>query len=134
MNVCATCGEEVRRRRSNARYCSSQCKKDAHREDLIRIAGSNLSNGSTGAIGELQACVDLLLRGFHVFRSVSPACPSDLVALRHGRLYLIEVRAGSVNALTRRWYFHKGKHVGYADAFEAIDETLGCTKAYTRAR
>jgi hypothetical protein len=39
-----------------------------------------LATGTTGAIGELLAAADLMRRGFHVFRALSPHCPSDLIA------------------------------------------------------
>lgn len=45
-----------------------------------------------GAIAELRVEADLLARNFHVFRSESPACPCDLIAMRDGVCVKIEVR------------------------------------------
>lgn len=47
---------------------------------------SFLPTGTTGALNELLVCTDLLERGYHVFRSVSPSCPCDLVAYRPGQI------------------------------------------------
>lgn len=56
------------------------------------------STASTGAAAELSACAYLLTRGFHVFRSVSPACPVDAVAFRPGEMPIkVEIKALSRN-------------------------------------
>jgi hypothetical protein len=52
-----------------------------------------LSPNNVGAVCELQVCADLLQRGFHVFRSVSPHAPCDLVVLIGCDLLRVEVRA-----------------------------------------
>lgn len=43
---------------------------------------ASLPTGTIGAIGELLASADLMRRGYHVFRALSPACPCDLLAYR----------------------------------------------------
>ena len=54
-----------------------------------------LSNGTIGAIAEIQVCADLMKRGYHVFRAISPSCHCDLVAYKTGEtLYRIEVKKG----------------------------------------
>ena len=57
------------------------------------------SNGSKGAFGELIVSADLLKQGFHVFRSVSPNCPCDLVAMDElGRVSRVEVKSSKPSA------------------------------------
>lgn len=53
----------------------------------------NISPNNIGAICELQACSDLLMRGFSVFRSVTPNSKCDLVAIHNSKCYRVEVRA-----------------------------------------
>lgn len=48
---------------------------------------------TVGAVCELQVAADLLQRGFHVFRSVSPHAPCDIIIILNGRMFRIEVRA-----------------------------------------
>jgi hypothetical protein len=48
---------------------------------------------TVGAVCELQVCADLLQRGFHVFRSVSPHAPCDVVAIIGAQTIRVEVRA-----------------------------------------
>jgi len=50
--------------------------------------------GTVGAISELRVCVDLLSRGFEVFRAVSQSCSCDLAILKSGQLLRIEVKTG----------------------------------------
>jgi hypothetical protein len=42
----------------------------------------------------LVVAADLLKRGYHVFRAMSPACPCDLVLLENGHLLRVEVTTG----------------------------------------
>lgn len=54
-----------------------------------------------GALCELEVSVDILKKGGHVFRSISPHAPCDLVVMFDGRLVTIEVRASTNGAATR---------------------------------
>lgn len=58
------------------------------------------STGSKGAFGELLVSADLLKQGFHVFRSVSPNCPCDLIAMDFmGRVSRVEVKTSKPSVL-----------------------------------
>lgn len=71
------------------RYCSAECRRTAY----LGAPLPTLSSGTVGAIQELRVCVDLMARGFHVFRAMSPSCPCDLVAWDpEGRVLRIEVK------------------------------------------
>lgn len=58
----------------------------------MRSAYPGLATGTVGAIGELRVCVDLLAKGYEVFRAVSPSCSCDLLVLKSGVVTRIEVR------------------------------------------
>lgn len=78
----------------NARqtFCSARCV------DLFWSKGadeeSNLCTGTRGAIHELAVSIDLMRKGWHVFRAISPACPVDLIAMRDGVIYRVQVKKG----------------------------------------
>jgi PD-(D/E)XK endonuclease len=55
------------------------------------------SHSSRGAASELRACASLLEAGYHVFRSLSPACPFDLVAQKDGKFLRVEVKSLGFN-------------------------------------
>jgi len=48
-----------------------------------------------GAIGELMVASDLMKRGYHVFRAMSPSAPCDLLVMREGLSARVEVRCVS---------------------------------------
>jgi len=51
--------------------------------------------GTVGAINELYVANDLMARGMSVFRSLSPSCKCDLIAmLQNGELKKVEVKTG----------------------------------------
>ena len=56
---------------------------------------------TSGAIAELRVATDLLARGYHIFRSVSPASPCDLIALKDGLCITIEVRTIKVTTISK---------------------------------
>lgn len=62
-------------------------------------------NASTkGAVGELIVSADLMSRGFFVYRCLSSTGPFDLVAVRDGEMFRIEVRCGHIDSEKRLQY------------------------------
>lgn len=59
--------------------------------DRERFIGKG-GNSTIGALCEVVVCADLLDRGIHVYRSMSPDSPCDLVALVDGKPFRIEVK------------------------------------------
>lgn len=85
-------------------FCGSECRRQKQRADYRRFNGMTdheptLPSATTGAISELVVSADLLRRGFHVFRALSPSCPCDLVGLDgNGKMIRFEVRTSSLSA------------------------------------
>ncbi len=110
--VCINCGEEiqvhkVKRTRGQAKYCDPSCQKEYWKK---KYAGQNtiwgVSSSTVGAINELRVSVDLLRRGYSVFRALSPSCPCDLVLLKDGDVFRVEVTTGH-NSSNGRLYYPK---------------------------
>ena len=57
-----------------------------------------MSPGTVGAINELKVGEDLLVKGYDVFRALSPTCSCDLVALKNKRLLRVEVKTARYSA------------------------------------
>jgi hypothetical protein len=96
-----SCGIKISTNKSHyskLKYCSKACQKIVFGS---RNHGSGkprqLSTGTIGAISELVICADLMKRGYHVFRAVSPSCPCDLLILMDGRPLRVEVTSGIMN-------------------------------------
>lgn len=88
--------------------------------------------GNKGAAGELIVCVDLMSKGYMVFRAVHPNSPYDLIAVAGDRLFRIEVKIGQKssngskrNRRTYRKYFRNNRIV---DDYDAIATVHNVTK------
>lgn len=82
-------------------FCGKRCtsayewkKKQKRSEEAVKEKSLSVEVGTAtkGAIGELLVCADLLTKGYHVFRSVSPTCPNDLVAIKGDLVWRLEVK------------------------------------------
>ncbi len=61
-----------------------------------------LPHNTMGTISELIVASDLMLRGYEVFRALSPASSCDLLAMGSDGILRIEVRTGCFNPATGR--------------------------------
>ncbi len=52
------------------------------------------TTGNKGAIGELLVCVDLMSKGYMVFRAIHPNSPYDVIATKDDQIFRIEVKVG----------------------------------------
>lgn len=99
--ICKRCGNSFfpKRKNGNVDFCSFECKRLARHDEYA--LNSNIPNRSssatTGAIHELLVCIDLMRRGYNVFRAQSPSCPCDVIALLNGCIYKVEVTTGQLN-------------------------------------
>ena len=87
------------------KYCSPKCRYRYWNEKSRgqSFAKEGISTGTVGAMSELLASIDLMRRGFEVYRALSPSSSCDLIALKNSRIYKFEVRTayrnqdGSIN-------------------------------------
>lgn len=95
---CVFCGRDFQHRNPKAKYCSRKCTKDQLKHNYRSLNPRpvyEVTTGTTGAINELRVATDLLSKGHHVFRSLSPNCPCDLAILKNNRLLKVEVTTGA---------------------------------------
>ena len=103
--ICANerCKREFKPKKAIQRFCSKKCRNDSnYNRYFTRSAykANGISTGTVGAISDLRVCVDLLTKGYAVFRALSQSCPCDLAILKDGRLLTIESRTGTENKET----------------------------------
>ena len=101
LNICGRkgCHNEIPFNKYNfsrVKYCSRKCRQMQTRlrysaSTISQISG--LSKGKIGAAGELQVCIDLIKKGYDVFRAIAASCPCDMVAMKKGKLFRIEVKS-----------------------------------------
>ena len=95
---CAICGKEFKTNRTQRKYCSRRCSNKAHYEQQHASEPKwrrLLSSGTTGAVHEIEVAADLLKREYHVFRSMSPSCPCDLICMKDDVSFRVEVTTGN---------------------------------------
>ena len=96
------------------------CTEECHKKRLSKLTGravfgEKLAAGTTGAMSELCVAVDLMKKGYAVFRALSPACFCDLIAIKDGKSLNVEVKTGYLYSVTSRISFQanirKGAHI-----------------------
>lgn len=105
MALCIECGRRFTPRNKTHRFCVAQCRSASNlrKNPYPSLANTlNISSGTVGALNELRVAVDLMMKGFHVFRALSPACPCDLLAFQGKTLLRIEVKTAYRSATTNK--------------------------------
>lgn len=95
--TCDICARKFTTSYSKAKYCSNFCsrkrQKQQTKQGSIIVKGS-ISSSSVGAIAELAVSAELMLKGYAVFRALSPASYCDTIAVRDGVVFHVEIRTG----------------------------------------
>lgn len=82
---------------TGAKYCSPDCRRSS-KGVSTRVLFPGASTADVGAGVELIVAAHLLLNGWSVFRSLSPACYCDIIAVRGGVVRHLECRTGKRSA------------------------------------
>ena len=94
---------EKERARRQGKFCGPVCVRAARRRNYIdwnlrQDPSAHLPTGTVGTVGELMIALDLLRKGYAVFRALSPAASCDLAVLANGQLVRVEVATAHYNA------------------------------------
>jgi len=79
---------------------------------------NELPTGTVGAISELAIAVDLMKKGYSVFRSLSPSCKFDFFAYKDGIALKVEARTGYKHAVSGNVHYPRRKD-DQADVYAA---------------
>lgn len=102
--VCAVCGEPFKGWWNQKTCPLCLREKRLKPKPAVGKVKPRLATGTVGTIAELKVAVDLMSRGFDVFRAMSPAASCDLMAIKEGRQFDIEVRSAARNPVTGKIY------------------------------
>jgi len=91
---CLVCGIEFTSKFYWTKTCSIECRKKHFNKNYGRKGLEKLSTNCVGAISELTVCVDLMRKGYSVFRAVAPHCLFDIVAYKENKILKVEVKTG----------------------------------------
>lgn len=110
---CLGCGRSIKTQTRYPRkypgYCRAECHARANRPAIVR----SMSTTTVGAISEYRVCIDLLQRGYEVFRAVSPSCKCDIMASRGDDKIRVEVKTAA--------YRRDGRPAGGTAAYNRFD-------------
>jgi len=90
---CKMCGQVFIPTTHHHLYCSEKCNHKYH-DEVVPNCYPGASTMVKGEVSEHLVIIDLLLRGWHVFKPVSFGCGFDYIAMRAGTMYKIEVKLG----------------------------------------
>jgi hypothetical protein len=90
-----------------------------------RYAQLGLASATVGAIAELLISIDLMMKGYEVYRALSPASPCDILARKNGNEFPIEVRTGfkNLDGTLTKGIFNRVK-APYVAAYVFKDKTI----------
>lgn len=107
-NLCVVCYKEFYCSRSDASVCSRKCRlKRAKKISESEKVFNGLTKVTIGEISELRVCEYLLRKGYSIFRSLSPSCFCDAIAIKGNRILKIEIRTGKLNKEGKILYLKK---------------------------
>lgn len=95
--TCLFCDKLINSERpmyTRLKYCNRICSSKYATKKFLELNKRKytVSPNTQGAISELQVAIDLLQKGYEVFRALSPACSCDLAILKNKKLLRIEVK------------------------------------------
>lgn len=104
--ICGHCLKEYQNRYIKSRFCSNKCRHDYWNgvTKNSTIVTDEISRYTIGTIAEILVCADLMGRGYSVYKAISPNTFSDVIAIRDGIIYQLEVRTGRYGVTGRLNY------------------------------
>ena len=90
---CAACGSDFLGG-LNHKFCSKSCERKTNaplRENL------NISSGKVGTISELLVCIDLMKKGWEVYKAIYQSSFCAAIAIKNGVILKLEIRTGYYN-------------------------------------
>jgi hypothetical protein len=120
---CQYCGDWYMSRRKDRKCCDSvECRIKHNHSKFFLDNIPNLSSGTVGAISELCVSANLLNKGYSVFRSLSPSCFCDIIAIKDKTILKIEVRTGKERRDNGKISFPKQTH-GEVDCYGVYERS-----------
>lgn len=111
--ICFQCGIKYSGKHISKfrKYCSKLCSKTNAQITYKKLNPImvGISPSSLGTISELRVCCDLMIKGHHVLRSISPSAPFDIAIVIGTNLLRIEVTTGYKNSKDKIIYPLKDK-------------------------
>ena len=127
--ICGVCKSDFLANSKLQTICSYECRREQSRKRTGRIAMfPGIPTATIGSMSEMEVAINLMKKGYCVFRALSPAAFCDLIVVKDLEIIRIEARTGYVgknNQLT----FTKEMH-GKIDLFGVYFPKADSVKYY----
>jgi hypothetical protein len=97
--ICEGCNIVYFKKRENMRFCSEKCQKKIGGL-RFETNGGTLTRHMTGEVAEHQVIIDLIRKGYWVFKPIGFGCGFDYLAIRGEEIEKVEVKAGRMQNKT----------------------------------
>lgn len=122
--VCEECGTAFYAQYRRKRFCSTKCsRKKYYHLNYTPSTQEHLGRSTVGTISELRVAVDLLEKGYEVFRALSQHASCDLAILKDNKLLRVEVRTGRPSKNRKSPFWPKTKKER-SDVFAVVLESI----------
>lgn len=101
---CIVCEKQCVTNQVSQVLCSDECRTKRYGR---YSSGTNISPGTVGAVSELMVAADLMIKGYSVFRALSPSCFCDLIAIKDSEYRKVEVRTGYLSGTGKVTFIRK---------------------------
>jgi hypothetical protein len=99
---CVRCGKKIEGKHASLKkFCTRQCsikdmneKYNAQNPPILTLSGKCLDSQQVGTIGELVVIIDLMKKGYHVYRNIVHSSYCDLAVVNGKTLLRVEVKTG----------------------------------------
>lgn len=103
--TCTQCGVGFQHSHQSTKVCSEKCRKERNNIITGRKSRLEIPTGTVGSVSEMLVAVDLMRKGYAVFRALSPACFCDLICIKNGTVLKIECRTGYKHPFSEKIHF-----------------------------
>lgn len=116
--TCVVCKKQIK----TSCYWQVTCSVECRKKRIGTYQDTSIPSNTVGAISELIVSSDLMKKGFSVFKSLSPSCFCDVIAVKGDVTLKIEIRTGYKRA--NGTIFYPTKTHGKIDIFGIYDRNL----------
>lgn len=120
---CLNCDNKFYTNKNHQVFCEQSCRNIYYAKqwdiDGFRF---EIPSGTVGVLSEYLASIDLMKKGYEVYRAMSPASSSDLILKKNNKFISIEVRTGKlkINNEKNDVKLHYPKHHMRSDHFAIV--------------
>lgn len=122
--------EGEKKRIKQVRMARHRARSILHRIEPLELKkahgdNSHYNGGNTGKINEGLVAIDLIKHGYDIYSPYSPTHPFDILAIKNGVGYRVEVKTGNVNKEGKLLPYTSKLNINNFDILAVLYNTTG---------